>query len=176
MLDQSVPLTNSISVQFVRRAMAMAFAQPGPAQLSHIIAGRMDRSENMKRVVFICVENSNRSQMAEAFLRMYAAGQVEVYSAGSRPSGQVHPKAIAAMLEIGYDLGQHRSKALSDIPDIEYDAVVTMGCGDECPRLRAKQRENWDIPCPKEMPHEQFRKVRDLISEHVKALVSQMCS
>ena len=125
-----------------------------------------------KSVLFVCVENSNRSQMAEAFARLHGAGIVEAFSAGSRPSGRVNPKAVEAMREVGYDLTQHQSKSLSDIPIIEYDAVVGMGCGDEgCPLVRAKRREVWDIPDPKELPPERFREVRDLIEKNVKELL-----
>jgi arsenate reductase len=125
-----------------------------------------------KSVLFVCVENSNRSQMAEAFALMHGAGTVEAYSAGSRPSGRVNPKAVEAMREIGYDLTQHRSKSLSDIPVIEYDAVIGMGCGDEgCPLVRAKRREEWGIPDPKELPPELFREVRDLIEKKIKELL-----
>jgi protein-tyrosine-phosphatase len=127
-----------------------------------------------KRVVFICVENSNRSQMAEAFARMFGEGRMEAYSAGSRPSGRVHPKAIAAMRELGYDLKGHRSKGLWELPDVEFDVAVTMGCGDACPALPAKRREDWNIPCPKTMPVEQFRAVRDLIGEQVRALLAAL--
>jgi protein-tyrosine-phosphatase len=110
-------------------------------------------SESRKSVLFVCVENSNRSQMAEAFAHMHGAGDIEAYSAGSRPSGRVNPKAVEAMPEVGYDLTQRHSKSLSDIPPTEYDAVVGMGCGDEgCPLVRAKRREEWDIPDPKELP------------------------
>src|SRR4051812_13013965 len=116
-----------------------------------------------KRIVFLCVENSNRSQMAEAFARMYGADRFEVYSAGSRPSGRVNPKAVEAMRELGYDLGRHQSKGLAALPAVEFDAAVTMGCGDQCPTLRAIFREDWTIPDPKEMPPAQFREVRDLI-------------
>jgi len=100
----------------------------------------------MKRVLFVCVENSCRSQIAEAFARMHRAGAIEPYSAGSKPSGQVHPKAIAFMRELGYDLSRHVSKSLSEVPAVEYDAAVTMGCGDACPNIRAKLREDWNIP------------------------------
>jgi arsenate reductase (thioredoxin) len=131
-------------------------------------------AERRKRVLFICVENSNRSQMAEAFARMYCAGRVEAYSAGSRPSGRVYPKAIDAMRELGYDLTRHQSKALSDLPDVEFDVAVTMGCEKSCPPLRAKFREDWDVPCPKAMPPEQVRGVRDLIAEKVKALLARL--
>jgi arsenate reductase (thioredoxin) len=128
---------------------------------------------NPKRVLFVCVENSNRSQMAEAFARMYGAGIVEAYSAGSRPSGTVSPKAVEAMRELGYDLSRHSSKSLDEIPDVEYDFVATMGCGDECPLIRAKRREDWDIPDPKDMPTSEFRKIRDLIESRVKASLRQ---
>jgi arsenate reductase len=128
----------------------------------------------MNRVLFVCVENSNRSQMAEAFARLYGAGRVEPYSAGSRPSGAVNPKAVEAMREIGYDLTQHTSKSLAEIPQIEYDAVITMGCGDECPFVRGKQREDWNIPDPKTMPPGEFRAVRDLIEARVKALLQAL--
>ena len=122
-----------------------------------------------KRLLFVCVENSNRSQMAEAFARVHGGAKVEAYSAGSRPSGKVNPKAIDAMRELGYDLSSHRSKSLSEIPDIEFDFVATLGCGDECPFVLAKQREDWDIPDPKDMPPKEFRAVRDLIEKKVKA-------
>jgi len=124
-----------------------------------------------KRILFVCVENSNRSQMAEAFARIHGGERVEAYSAGSRPSGRINPKAIAAMREIGYDLSTHESKSLSAIPEIEYDFVATMGCGDECPYVHAREREDWDIPDPKDMPPEDFRKARDLIETKVKAVI-----
>jgi protein-tyrosine-phosphatase len=106
--------------------------------------------------------------MAEAFARL--AG-IEGYSAGSRPSGKVNPKAIEAMRELGYDLSAHQSKSLDDLPDVSFDLAVTMGCGDQCPNLRATRREDWNIPDPKEMPPEQFRQVRDLIETKVKELL-----
>jgi arsenate reductase len=120
------------------------------------------------KAVFVCVENSNRSQMAEAFARM--AG-LEAFSAGSRPSGKVNPKAIEAMRELGYDLSTHQSKSLDDLPNVVFDMAVTMGCGDECPNLRANRREDWNIPDPKELPPEQFRQVRDLIGAKVRELL-----
>ncbi|HST21024.1 MAG TPA: arsenate reductase ArsC [Blastocatellia bacterium] len=128
----------------------------------------------LKRVLFVCVENSNRSQLAEAFARIHGANRVEAWSAGSRPSGQVNPIAIESMRELGYDLGQHKSKSLSDIPDVEYDFVATMGCGDECPWVRAKQREDWNIPDPKNLSPDRFREVRDLIEAKVNALLAKL--
>ena len=129
---------------------------------------------NKKRVLFVCVENSNRSQMAEAFARMHGAQTVEAYSAGSRPSGKVNPKAIEAMREKGYDLGLHKSKSLHDVPAIEWDAVVTMGCGDACPFVRARRREDWALPDPKHLPPEEFNNVRDDIEGRVKALIETL--
>ncbi len=126
----------------------------------------------MKRVVFVCIENSNRSQMAEAFAKMI--GGVEAYSAGSRPSGRVNPKAIEAMAALGYDLSQHESKGLTDLPDVDFDAAVTMGCGDACPNLKAKRHEDWNIPDPKAMPPEEFSKVRDLIRSKVEQLLQEL--
>jgi arsenate reductase (thioredoxin) len=127
-----------------------------------------------KRVLFVCIENSNRSQMAEAFARIHGADSVEAYSAGSRPSGKINPKAIEAMSDVGFDLSLHRSKSLSEIPDIEFDFVATMGCGDECPFVRAKQREDWEIPDPKHMDMDEFRIVRDLIETKVVALIKRL--
>ncbi len=126
----------------------------------------------IKRLLFVCVENSNRSQMAEAFARIHGGGLIEAYSAGSFPSGRINPKAIESMKEIGYDLSQHESKSLSDIPDIEFDFVATMGCGDACPFVRARQREDWNIPDPKEMAAEEFRTLRDLIEAKVEAIIA----
>ena len=127
-----------------------------------------------KRVVFVCVENSNRSQMAEAFARIHGGDRIEAYSAGSRPSGKVNPKAIAAMREKGYDLTKHQSKSLSELPSMDFDAAITMGCGDECPNLRARHHADWQIPDPKHLPPEQFREVRDLIETNVKKLLQEL--
>lgn len=123
-----------------------------------------------KRLLFVCVENSCRSQIAEAFARIHGGDLVEASSAGSRPSGVVNPKAIESMGEIGYDLSTHESKSLDDLADVEWDFVATMGCGDECPLIRAKQREDWNIPDPKHMPPDQFRHIRDEIEHTIKTL------
>ena len=129
----------------------------------------------LKRVLFVCVENSNRSQMAEAFARLHGGAKVEAFSAGSRPSGRINPKAVEAMSERGYDLTQHRSKGLAEVSGIVYDAVVGMGCGDEgCPNVPAARHEEWDIPDPKRLPPEQFRAVRDLIETKVKELLTRL--
>ena len=128
----------------------------------------------VKRVLFVCVENANRSQMAEAFARMLGGAAVEAYSAGSRPSGMVNPKAVEVMSELGYDLSAHGSKSLDVLPQVEFDFVATMGCGDACPMVRAKQRADWSIPDPKHLPPGEFRAVRDLIRDKVKATLKEM--
>lgn len=129
---------------------------------------------NLPAVLFVCVENSCRSQLAEAFGKIYGQEIIEVYSAGSRPSGTVNPKAIEAMKEIGYDLTKHTSKSLENIPTSEYEYAITMGCGDECPLIIAKNREDWKIPDPKHMPKDEFNKVRDLIESKVKDLIANI--
>jgi len=131
-------------------------------------------SQPAKRVLFVCVENSNRSQMAEAFARLYGGDRVQAFSAGSKPSGVVNPTAIAAMHELGCDLSKHRSKSLGEIPPGEFDAVVSMGCGDSCPHVPAKLREEWDIPDPKSLPAAEFNAVRDLIAGKVKVLIDAL--
>ena len=127
----------------------------------------------MKRVLFVCVENSNRSQMAEAFARMHGGEDVEALSAGSRPSGKINPKAIRFMGELGYDLSAHASKSLDQI-DGEFDAVVTMGCGDACPWIPAKRSVDWQLPDPRDMDDEGYRKVRDEISTRVRSLLAEL--
>ncbi len=94
-------------------------------------------SDRKIRVLFVCVENSNRSQMAQAFAAMLGGDAVEALSAGSRPSGKVNPKAISAMAELGYDLSAHASKGLDEFNGTAIDAAVTMGCGDACPLVNA---------------------------------------
>ena len=128
----------------------------------------------MKRVVFVCVENSNRSQMAEAFARIHGAGKVEAHSGGSRPSGRVNPKAVEAMREVGYDLTTHSSKGLTAFNGKHMDVAVTMGCGDECPLVHAERRVEWQIPDPRNMTPDEFRGVRSLIEAKVKELLATL--
>lgn len=128
-----------------------------------------------KKLLFVCVENSNRSQMSEAFARILGGENVEAYSAGSKPSGIVNPKAIAAMKELNYDLSKHQSKSLQDVERFApFDAVVTMGCGDACPWMPAKKFIDWEIPDPKHLPPEEFNKVRDEIKDKIKELLQTL--
>ena len=113
--------------------------------------------------------------MSQAFAIMHGGVSVEAYSAGSKPSGVVNPKAIAAMKELGYDLSTHDSKSLQEVEAFApFDAVVTMGCGDACPWMPAKQFIDWQIPDPKHMEPKEFNEIRDMISEKVKALISSL--
>lgn len=123
-------------------------------------------------VLFVCVANSCRSQMAEGFARAAAGDRWEIWSAGSRPSGRVHPVALEAMRELGYDLSTHRSKGLDQVPAREWDVVVTMGCGDACPAVQAKQRLDWNIPDPVSVPIEALRRIRDDLRARVEALLA----
>lgn len=122
---------------------------------------------SVPRVLFVCVENSCRSQMAEAFAHLLGGGAVEAHSAGSRPSGVVNPKAIASLAAVGYDLSTHASKSLEEIPSGAYDAAITMGCGDACPNVPARIREDWALPDPKHMAPTEFDEVRDAIRSRV---------
>jgi protein-tyrosine-phosphatase len=99
--------------------------------------------------------------MAEAFARMLGGAAVEAYSAGSNPSRVINPKAIAAMHELCYDLSAHGSKSLDELPDVPFDFVATMGCGDKCPFIKARKREDWSLPDPKHMSPADDRGVRD---------------
>ena len=122
-------------------------------------------------VVFVCVANSCRSQMAEAFARAFGQGRWDVWSAGSHPSGRVHPLAAQVMAERGLDLSRQQSKGLTDLPPKRWDYVVTMGCGDACPTLPARHRVGWDIPDPVGLPPEDARRIRDQIEGLVRQLL-----
>ena len=129
----------------------------------------------MKRVLFACVENSNRSQMAEAFARMYGAGVVDPVSAGSRPSGFINPRSVSAMAEVGYDLSTHSSGSLDDVAG-PFDYVITMGCGEECPFTAAIERSDWALPDPRDMAPEEFNVVRDEVESRVRELILEIRS
>lgn len=133
----------------------------------------MTAHESHPRLLFVCVENSNRSQMAEAFARLRGGERVVAISAGSRPSGMINPKAVRFMAELGYDLTHHASKSLSEIEG-EFDVVITMGCGDNCPWVPARRREDWALPDPRDMDDAGYRAVRDEIDARVQALLASL--
>jgi arsenate reductase len=124
-------------------------------------------------LLFVCVENSARSQMAEGFARSIGGARVAAYSAGSRASGKVDPRAIAVMKEKGIDLASQQSKSLDRLPEQRWDYVVTMGCGDACPHLPANHRVDWDLPDPKQFDDGGYRDVRDRIENLVRGLIEE---
>ena len=112
--------------------------------------------------------------MAEAFARAFGRTDVEILSAGSRPSGVVNPRAVQMMDELGISMSRQKSKSLAEIGEGPFDAVVTMGCGDSCPWIAAKHRIDWALPDPKNMSDDEFRKVRDEIGRRVESLIGEL--
>lgn len=134
-------------------------------------------NKNMKqdkiRIAFVCVENACRSQMAQGFAEAIGQGRIEVYSAGSRPSSSIDPTIIEVMKEKGIVLSGKRPKSLNDLPPVEMDYLVTMGCEETCPAVLAKKIIEWEIPDPKGKSIDVFRQVRDLIEGKVKTLLEE---
>ncbi len=122
-----------------------------------------------KKVLFVCVENAGRSQMAEGFFRKYAPVGYEPQSAGTRPVDTVNPLAIAVMSEIGIDISNHQSKVISDSMIKQSTRIVNMGCMDKesCPAIFVQNVLDWGIPDPKGKPLDEVRKIRDLIEKKV---------
>lgn len=122
-------------------------------------------------VLFVCVENACRSQMAEAFARRHGGPGVEAFSAGSDPAESVSPRTVELMAERGIDVADAAPASVDELPDAPFDVAVSMGCGDRCPRVRAARRVEWSLPDPADLSDEEFRRVRDEIEERVRALV-----
>jgi len=128
-------------------------------------------------ILFVCVENSNRSQMAEAFGHIFKTKNVEVYSAGSKPSGKINPKAIKALKLLNYDMmATHQSKNVDELKNINFEVVISMGCGDDCPQIKGTSREDWQIPDPKVLSEKQYLTIRDYISIKVQQLIESLTS
>ena len=126
-----------------------------------------------KRIVFVCVENARRSQMAEGFANAFGQGRLEVYSAGSSPSSEIDPLVIEVMKEKGIDLSGKRPKSLNELPPMEMDYLITMGCEETCPAIPAKKVIEWEIPDPKGKSLDTFRNIRDMIEEKVRTLLKE---
>ena len=126
------------------------------------------------KILFVCVENSCRSQMAEGFAKFYGRDKIEAFSAGSNPSGKVDQIAIEVMKEKGIDISSQRSKGFNDLPYKSFDYVITMGCGDVCPFVPAKERIEWEIEDPKEKQKEKFREIRDKIENKLKEFLKRL--
>jgi arsenate reductase len=125
-------------------------------------------------VLFVCVHNAGRSQMAAALLERAAQGRIDVRSAGTEPIDRIHPNVVESMREIGIDLADRRPRALAYAAVREADVVVTMGCGDECPFYPGKRYEDWDLPDPAGKPLGEVRAIRDDIDRRVRALAASL--
>ena len=125
-------------------------------------------------VLFVCVQNAGRSQMAAALLDHYADGRVHVRSAGSAPADQINPDVVAAMSELGIDVSKEFPKPMTDEVVQAADAVVTMGCGDACPIYPGKRYEDWEVDDPAETDLDGVRRIRDDISDRVRALLTEL--
>lgn len=125
-------------------------------------------------VLFVCVHNAGRSQMAAGWLNHLAGNRIEVRSAGSQPAGQINPVAAAAMREVGIDITGEQPKMLTPDSVSQADVVVTMGCGDACPYLPGKRYEDWQLVDPAGQPIEVVRQVRDDIRQRIETLVAEL--
>jgi arsenate reductase len=125
-------------------------------------------------VLFVCVHNAGRSQMAAAFLTHLSQGRVEVRSAGSAPADQVNPAAVQAMAEVGIDIAAQQPKILTDQAVRASDVVITMGCGDTCPFYPGKRYEDWVLEDPAGQGVESVRPIRDEIRRRIEALLAQL--
>ncbi|TDQ03817.1 MULTISPECIES: arsenate reductase ArsC [unclassified Leifsonia] len=125
-------------------------------------------------VLFVCVHNAGRSQMAAGYLRELSGGRVEVLSAGSEPADRLNPAAVSVMAEEGIDIAGNTPQILTTDAVRESDVVITMGCGDTCPIFPGKRYEDWDLTDPAGLPVEQVRPVRDDIKRRVEALIAEL--
>ena len=129
-------------------------------------------SDHTPAVLFLCVHNAGRSQMAAGWLRHLAGDRVEVFSGGSAPGDAVNPRAVEAMAEVGIDIAGEQPKPWTDDVVRAVDVIVSMGCGDACPVLPGKRYEDWELTDPAGQPIEVVRRVRDQIRERVEALIA----
>ena len=121
---------------------------------------------NIKKVLFVCVENSCRSQLAEAISNHLFSNHLKAFSAGSKPSGKINPKAIASLKAIGIE-HKGKSKSVNEVKGSDFDFLVGMGCGDECPVIPGSKRIEWNFPDPKKYGAKKFNEVRDQIKEKI---------
>jgi protein-tyrosine-phosphatase len=127
-----------------------------------------------RKILFVCLENARRSQMAQGFAEALGQEKLEVFSAGSNPSSSIDPLVIEVMKEKGIDLSGKRPKSLDDLPPVEMDYLVTMGCEETCPAVLTKKIIEWDIPDPKGKSIELYREIRDIIDHEVRALLEDI--
>ncbi|ADJ42578.1 heavy metal reductase [Amycolatopsis mediterranei S699] len=129
---------------------------------------------NTPEVLFVCVHNAGRSQMAAALLDHHAAGRVTVRSAGSAPASEVNPAVVAVMAELGIDVSREFPKRLTTDAVEAADVVITMGCGDACPIFPGKRYLDWQLDDPAGLPAEQIRPIRDEIDHRVRTLLAEL--
>jgi arsenate reductase (thioredoxin) len=153
-----------------------------PATTEHFASDRLNALAKSKgaiasevpEVLFVCVQNAGRSQMAAALLTVEAKGRIKVRSAGSLPASELDPAVVTAMTEMGLDLSRNYPKPLTDDVVRASDVVITMGCGDSCPIYPGKRYEDWDLPDPADQPLETVRDIRDQIHDKVKTLATSL--
>ncbi|KRE47596.1 arsenate reductase [Arthrobacter sp. Soil736] len=153
-----------------------------PATTEHFASDRLNALAKSKgavaseapEVLFVCVQNAGRSQMAAALLTVEAKGRIHVRSAGSLPAAELDPAVVTVMSEMGLDLSRNYPKPLTDDVVRASDVVITMGCGDSCPIYPGKRYEDWELPDPADQPLETVREIRDQIQDRVKTLVDSL--
>ena len=180
----------TFSAETVERFMAESLEALGGARLKDFIPlfvhrfarerlralGQVQGSiaKDVPEVLFVCVQNAGRSQMAAALLDHYAEGRVHVRSAGSTPADQIDPDVVRAMSELGIDVSREFPKPMTDEVVEAADAVITMGCGDACPIYPGKRYEDWEVDDPAEADLDGIRRIRDDISDRVKQLLAEL--
>jgi arsenate reductase (thioredoxin) len=133
-----------------------------------------DSVKQVPEVLFVCVQNAGRSQMAAALLDHYASGRVHVRSAGSEPADQINPHVVEALSEVGIDIAKEIPKPMTEEVVRAADAVVTMGCGDACPIYPGKRYEDWEVDDPAETDLDGVRRIRDDIGDRVRNLLDEV--
>ena len=180
----------TFSPETVERFMAESLEALGGARLKHFVPLCVHRfarewlralgqvegtiAKTVPEVLFVCVQNAGRSQMAAALLDHYADGRVHVRSAGSAPADEIDPDVVTAMSELGIDVSKEFPKPMTDEVVEAADAVVTMGCGDACPIYPGKRYEDWEVDDPAVTDLDGVRRIRDDISERVQMLLAEV--
>lgn len=131
-------------------------------------------ADHVPEVLFVCVHNAGRSQMAAALLEHHAGGAIRVRSAGSTPADEVNPRVLEAMAELGLDFSGERPKGLTDEAVQDADVVITMGCGDACPVFPGKRYLDWELEDPSGKTVEEIRPIRDEIDRRVRGLLAEL--
>jgi protein-tyrosine-phosphatase len=180
----------TFSSETVERYMAQSLEALGGARLKQFVPLFVHRfarerlralgqaegtiAKDVPEVLFVCVQNAGRSQMAAALLDHLAEGRVHVRSAGSAPADQINPDVVAVMAELGIDVGKEFPKPMTDEVVEAADAVITMGCGDACPIYPGKRYEDWEVADPADADLDGVRAIRDDIAERVRRLLSEV--